>query len=59
MESGNKRPNMWDRVMMAITFAEAGDAETAQDMMGRRTGKEQRSESTNRKKHAKRPQQRV
>ena len=42
MESGNKRPNMWDRVMMAITFAEAGDAETARDMMSRRTGKEQR-----------------
>ena len=59
METGKNHLNMWDRVMMAITFAESGDAETARDMLGRRTGKEQRPESKDRKKIAKHPQLRV
>lgn len=50
--------NMWDRIMMAITFAEAGDADTARDMLSRKSQK-QRPASRNEKENAKRPDLRL
>ncbi len=33
METYTKNLTLWDRVMMAITFAEAGDASTARQIL--------------------------
>ena len=49
------RLSMWDKVMMAITFAEAGEANTARDILNQRTGKQQQPESRTRKESGKRP----
>jgi len=57
MESKTKKLNLWDRFMAAITFAEAGEAETAIEMLDRKT-KEKRPESRVRKSEQ-RPQLRV
>ena len=51
--------NKWDKVMMAISFAEAGEVETAKDMLNQRTGKNMQPESRARKQSDKRPQLRV
>ena len=51
METRKNHLNTWDKVMMAITFAEAGDAKAARDMM--------RQKSKNRKVSVNRPQLRV
>ena len=55
----NTKLNLWDRIMMAITFAEAGEDQTAREIMDKRTGREQRPESKVRKETGKRPQLRV
>jgi hypothetical protein len=39
------RLNMWDRIMMAITFAEAGEAETARDMLDTHSEKNLQTET--------------
>ena len=59
METGKHRLNSWDRIMMAITFAEAGEAETARAMLRKRPQKQQRPEAKTRKGKAPRPRLRV
>jgi hypothetical protein len=54
----NTKLNLWDRIMMAITFAEAGEDRTAREIMDKRIGREQRPESKVRKE-GKRPRMRV
>lgn len=51
--------NFWDRIMMAITFAEVGEAETARDIMKTRNRKDQRPESRVTKENRKHQQIRV
>lgn len=51
--------NLWDRVMMAITFAEADEAETAREIMRKRTDNQQRPQSRTRKDAEQRPELRV
>jgi hypothetical protein len=51
----NTKLNLWDRIMMAITFAEAGEDETAREILDKRTGREKRSESRSRKESGNRP----
>ncbi len=48
METNTNRISAWDRIMMAVAFAEEGEHETAKELL---TGKynEQRPESRNRK----------
>ena len=53
MHTQTAKINAWDRIMMAITFAEAGEAETARQVIGKRPAARIRKES------AKRPQMRV
>lgn len=48
MDTRNISINAWDRIMMAITFAEAGEHETARELLTKKQ-KEQRPESRNRK----------
>jgi len=48
--------NMWDKIMMAITFAEAGEPEAARNMLKKRPGKEQRPDSRIRKEAGNRQQ---
>ena len=57
MEHNTKKLNLWDRIMMAITFAEAGEAKTAIEMLDNKT-KEQRPETRVRKSEQ-RPELRV
>ena len=57
MEHNAKKLNLWDRIMMAITFAEAGEAKTAIEMLDKKT-KEQRPEYRIRKSEH-RPELRV
>ena len=57
MEHNTKKLNLWDRIMMAITFAEAGEAETAIELLDKKTT-EQRPESRVRKAEQ-RPELRV
>jgi len=45
--------NAWDRIMMAITFAEANETETAREVISKRPERRSRKES------AQRPQLRV
>lgn len=33
MDTKQKKLNWWDRIMMAVTFAEAGEPDTARDML--------------------------
>ena len=44
MEHKAKKLNMWDRFMAAITFAEAGEANTAIELLDNKT-KEKRPEN--------------
>lgn len=46
----------WDRIMMAITFAEANEHQTARDLI---TGKDQTLRPETRKEPAKRPELRA
>jgi hypothetical protein len=55
----NTKLNLWDRIMMAITFAEAGEDRTAREILDKRTGSEQRPESKVRKETVKRSQLRI
>ena len=48
--------NFWDRTMMAMTFAEAGEADTARDILNQ---KQQRPALRVRKESQNRPQLRV
>ena len=57
MEQNTKKLNLWDRIMMAITFAEAGEAETAVQLLDKKTN-EQRQETRIRKTEQ-RPELRV
>ena len=44
MQHKTKKLNFWDRIMMAITFAEAGEAKTAIELLDKKT-KNQRPEA--------------
>lgn len=57
MEHNAKKLNLWDRIMMAITFAEAGEAKTAIELLDSKT-KEKRQETRVRKSEQ-RPELRV
>ena len=57
MEQNTKKLNLWDRIMAAITFAEAGEAETAVHLLDKKTN-EQRLEKRIRKTEQ-RPELRV
>ena len=57
MEHNTKKLNLWDRIMTAITFAEAGEAETAVQLLDKKTN-EQRQETRIRKTEQ-RPELRV
>lgn len=48
METNTIRISQWDRIMMAITFAEAGEHETAKELLTEKQN-ELRPESRNRK----------
>lgn len=47
MDTRHIRISAWDRIMMAITFAEAGEHDTARELLSKKQ-KEQRPESRNR-----------
>ena len=53
MNTNTAKLNAWDRIMMAITFAEANEPETAREVIGKRPERRSRKES------APRPQLRV
>ena len=53
MNTQTENINAWDRIMMAITFAEAGEAGTAREVISKRPAARIRKES------AQRPQLRV
>ena len=57
MEQNTKKLNLWNRIMTAITFAEAGEAETAIEFLEKKTN-EQRPE-TRIRKNEQRPELRV
>ena len=57
LEQNTKKLNLWDKIMMAITFAEAGEEKTAIDLLGNKT-KEKRPE-TRARKSEQRPELRV
>ncbi|MCF6290370.1 MAG: hypothetical protein L3J03_05175 [Desulfobacterales bacterium] len=59
METGKNRLTFWDRIMMAITFAEAGEAATARELLNKRSGKKQRPESRARQEREQRPRLKV
>ena len=45
MNTQTDKINAWDRIMMAITFAEAGEAGTAREVIGKRPAARIRKES--------------
>ena len=53
MNTQTEKINAWDRIMMAITFAEAGDPYTARQLISKRP------ETRIRKESARRPELRV
>ena len=57
MKHNTKELNLWDRIMAAITFAEAGEAKTAIELLDKKTN-EQRPETRIRKSEQ-RPELRV
>lgn len=57
MSQKQNKLNMWDRVMMAITFAEAGEPNTALDMLKRKSAEKQKE--TRLPKQEQRPNLRV
>lgn len=42
MNTNSNKINAWDRIMMAITFAEAGEAETAVSMLDQKSVEKQK-----------------
>lgn len=42
MKTSSEKISAWDRVMMAITFAEAGEAETAIDLLNQKNTAQQK-----------------
>jgi hypothetical protein len=44
MKKRNSKISRFDRWMMAVTFGEAGEAKTAMELMGERTGKRNRKQ---------------
>jgi len=58
MKDHSGKLSWWDRVMMAITFAEAGEPETAKDLL-KKHAKRQRPESKIRKETEKRTELRL
>lgn len=52
-----KRLNWWDKTMMAVTFAEAGEVETARDILER--PKQKQPEGRIEKRSDNRPELRV
>ena len=48
MNTQTDKINAWDRIMMAITFAEAGEAETAREVISKRPAVQIRKESVRR-----------
>ncbi len=48
MNTQTEKISAWDRIMMAITFAEAGEYETAREVMEQRPGSRARKESVRR-----------
>jgi hypothetical protein len=57
LEHNTKKLNLWDRIMMAITFAEAGESKTAIELLDNKTN-EKRPE-TRARKSEQRPELRV
>lgn len=53
----NTKLTFWDRIMMAITFAEAGEAETARKMLEK--PQQKRPENRIDQQHERRPELRV
>ncbi|MBU0484511.1 MAG: hypothetical protein KKB30_08355 [Proteobacteria bacterium] len=53
----NNRLNMWDRIMMAITFAEAGEATTAIEMLNQKNNEKKKDSRI--RKSEQRPELRV
>lgn len=42
MNTSTEKISAWDRVMMAITFAEAGEAKTAIDLLNQKNAEQQK-----------------
>ena len=59
MHTNTNKISLWDRIMMAITFAEANDGETAREMLDEQNWKETRANQKVRKETGKRPELRV
>ncbi|MBU0681960.1 MAG: hypothetical protein KKD73_11130 [Proteobacteria bacterium] len=57
MSQKNSKLSMWDRFMMAITFAEAGEPDTAVEMLNRKTSDNQKDSRL--RKTTQRPELRV
>ena len=48
MNTYTEKLNAWDRIMMAITFAEANEPETAREVISKRAERRSRKESAQR-----------
>lgn len=59
MANEEKRLGAWDRMMMAITFAEAGEHETAKNILDPATEKDKRPEKRTDNRTTNRPELRV
>lgn len=58
MTIGKNTISAWERIMMAITFAEADDEQTARELL-KEDSREQRPRTRTRKEVEKRPELRV
>jgi len=58
MTTNTTKISAWDRIMMAISFAEADDEKTARELLNPETN-EQRPETRKRKETDRRPELRV
>lgn len=59
MAGEERKLSGWDKLMMAITFAEVGEHDTARSILDPTTEIEQRQEKRTRKRSEQRPQMRV
>ena len=57
MSADKNRITMWDRIMMAITFAEAGEAKMAGDILNQKSNEKQKESLL--RKEEQRPELRV